>query len=69
MASVFLDLTSESTPTDEPIEHDDEVDDGVNTGEAKAEVKCRPTFASFNGQLKKTQEAFEDLKKCSECID
>ena len=63
MASVFLDLTSDSTPTDEPIEHDDEVDGGVNAGEAKAEVKCRPTFASVNGHLKKTQEAFEDLKK------
>ena len=56
MASIVLERRSDAIPTDEPIEHDDQV------YEVNAEVECRPTYASFHDQIKKTQDVFQDLK-------
>ena len=62
MASVFVDQRSASSSADEPIEHEDLVDGDVYAVETNAEVKSRPTLASFHKHTKKTQEVFEDLK-------
>ena len=59
MASVILDRRLESSSTDEPMEHDDYVDD------TKVAVICRPTSASLHDQMTKTREVFEDLKNAA----
>ena len=63
MSSVLLELESESSSVDKPIEHEEHVDGSVSVSETKAEVKCRPSSVRLNDQMQKTREVFEDLKK------
>ena len=62
MSTVALQIGPKSSSVDEPIQHEDQVDNSVSVGERKAEVKYRRSSVSFHDQIKKTREVFEDLK-------